>query len=100
MSGHFFGPTVVLCHKPTYDGWPDDVRAAVDEALAAATKAQREYAAAEEGVILEKFDTPQNEIITLSEEERAEFAAAVQPVVEATVSRYRNELFEFLPGAS
>lgn len=97
MSGHFFGPTVVLCHKPTYDGWPDDVRAVVDEALAAATKAQREYAAAEEGAILEKFDTSANEIISLSEDERAEFAAAVQPVVEATVSRYRDELFEFLP---
>ena len=98
FSGHFFGPTVVLCHKPTYDGWPDAVRAAVDGALATATAAQREYAAAEEGAILEKFDTSQNEIITLSEEERAEFAAAVQPVVEATVSRYRDALFEFLPG--
>ncbi len=98
FSGHFFGPTVVLCHKPTYDGWPDDVRAAVDGALAVATAAQREYAAAEEAAILQKFDTSENELITLSEEERAEFAAAVQPVVEATVNRYRDELFEFLPG--
>lgn len=98
FSGHFFGPTVVLCHKPTYDGWSGDVRAAVDGALAVATAAQREYAAAEEAAILQKFDTSENELITLSEEERAEFAAAVQPVVEATVSRYRDELFEFLPG--
>lgn len=98
FTGHFFGPTVVLCHKPTYDGWPGDVRAAVDGALAVATAAQREYAAAEEAAILQKFDTSENELITLSEEERAEFAAAVQPVVEATVSRYRDELFEFLPG--
>ena len=98
MSGHFFGPTVVLCHKPTYDGWPEDVRAAVDGALAAATAAQREFAAGEEAAVLEKFDTSQNEIITLSEEERAEFVAAVQPVVEATVGRHRDELFEFLPG--
>ncbi len=98
LSGHFFGPAVVLCHKSTYDGWPDDVRAAVDSALAAATAAQRKFAAAEEEVVLQKFDLSQNEIIPLSEEERAEFAAAVQPVVEATVNRFRNELFEFLPG--
>lgn len=98
FSGHFFGPTVVLCHKPTYDGWPDAVRAAVDGALAAATAVQREFAAAEEAAVLQNFDTSQNELITLTEEERAEFAAAVQPVVEATVSRYRDALFEFLPG--
>ncbi len=100
LSGHFFGPAVVLCHKPTYDGWPGEVRAAVDSALAAATAAQRDFAAAEEAAVLKKFDLSQNEIITLSEDERAEFAAAVQPVVEATVSRFRNQLFEFLPSGA
>lgn len=98
LSGHFFGPAVVLCHKDTYDGWPADVRAAVDSALAAATAAQRGFAAAEEAEVAQKFDPAQNEVITLSEDERAEFAAAVQPVVEATVSKFRNDLFEFLPG--
>jgi len=97
MSGHFFGPTVVLCHKPTYDGWPDDVRAAVDQALAAATAAQRSYAAAEEAAVLAKNDTSGNEIIELTEDERAAFVAAVQPVVAATVARHRDDLFEYLP---
>ncbi|NKB50471.1 MAG: hypothetical protein GKS02_14025 [Alphaproteobacteria bacterium] len=98
LSGHFFGPAVVLCHKQTYDGWPAEVRTAVDAALATATAAQRDFAAAEEAAVIEKFDPAQNEVITLTEDERAEFAAAVQPVVEATVGRFRNELFEFLPG--
>lgn len=98
LSGHFFGPAVVLCHKQTYDGWPAEVRAAVDSALATATAAQREFAAAEEAAVLQKFDPAHNEVIALSEDERAEFAAAVQPVVEATVGRFRNQLFEFLPG--
>ena len=98
LSGHFFGPAVVLCHKDTYDGWPAEVRASVDLTLAVATEVQRGFAAAEEAEVLQKFDPAQNEVITLSEDERAEFAAAVQPVVEATVSRYRDELFEFLPG--
>ena len=98
LSGHFFGPAAVLCHQPTYDGWPAEVRAAVDGALAAATAAQRDFAAAEDDTVLQKLDPSRNEIISLSEDERAEFAAAVRPVVEATVSRYRDELFEFLPG--
>jgi C4-dicarboxylate-binding protein DctP len=98
LSGHFFGPAVVLCHKQTYDSWPAEVRAAVDTALAAATMAQREFAAAEEAAVIAKFDPAHNEVITLSEDERAEFAAAVQPIVEATVGRFRDQLFEFLPG--
>ena len=98
LSGHFFGPAVVLCHKQTYDSWPVEVRAAVDSALATATAAQRQFATTEEAAVLQKFDPAQNEVITLSEDERAEFAAAVQPVVEATVSRFRDQLFEFLPG--
>lgn len=97
LTGHFFGPTVVLCHKETYDGWPDEVRAAVDAALATATAAQRGFAAAEDETILKELDPSQNEVITLSEDERAAFAARVQPVVESTVSRFRNELFEFFP---
>jgi C4-dicarboxylate-binding protein DctP len=83
----------VLCHRPTYDGWPDDLRAAVDQALAAATAAQRSYAAAEEAAVLAKNDISGNEIIELTEEERAAFVAAVQPVVEATVARHRDDLF-------
>jgi C4-dicarboxylate-binding protein DctP len=98
LSGHFFGPAVVLCHKDTYDGWPADVRASVDAALVTATETQRGFASAEEAEVLQKFDPAHNEVITLSEDERAEFVAAVQPVVEATVGRFRNELFEFLPG--
>ena len=98
LSGHFFGPAVVLCHHDTYEGWPADVRAAVDSALAVATVAQRDFAATEEADVERKFDPSQNEVITLSEDERVEFAAAVQPVVEATVSRFRDNLFEFLPG--
>ncbi|MBS29263.1 MAG: hypothetical protein CL566_10145 [Alphaproteobacteria bacterium] len=97
ISGHFFGPTVVLCHKATYDGWTDDVRSAADAALATATAAQREFADAEEAAVLANNDISGNEIINLTEDERAAFLAVVQPVVAATVARHRDELFEYLP---
>jgi TRAP-type C4-dicarboxylate transport system substrate-binding protein len=99
LSRHFFGPSVVLCHKAAWDGWSDEVRGAVAAALEAATAAQRSFADAEEGVILEKYDTSNNEVAELTEDERAAFAAAVQPVVEETVARHRDELFEYLPTA-
>lgn len=100
MTGHFFGPTVVLAHKESWDSWPAEVRAAVEAGLAAATVAQRGYAAAEDAELLAQIDPAKNEIINLSDDERAAFVAAVQPVVANTVSRFRDELFEYLPGLS
>lgn len=97
MSRHFFSPTVVLCHKETYDTWPDDIRTAVDGALVEATAAQRAFADAEEGRVLEQFDTSNNEIIELTDDDHAAFVEAVKPVVEATVARHRDDLFEYLP---
>lgn len=97
MSGHFFGPCVVLAHKKTWDAWPEDVRSAVQGALAVATPAQRGFAAAEDEAIKSRMDPAQNELIELSEDERAAFVSAVAPVVERTMSQFRDELFEYLP---
>ena len=97
MSGHFFGPCVVLAHKETWDAWPEDVRGAVQDALAVATPAQRGFAAGEDDEIRSRLDPSQNELIELTEEERAAFVEAVRPVTEKTMSRFRDELFEYLP---
>lgn len=97
MSGHFFGPCVVLAHKKTWDSWPEEVRTAVAESLAVATPAQRGFAAAEDDEIRSRMDPSRNELIELSEDERAAFVAAVQPVVDKTMGRFRDELFEYLP---
>ncbi len=96
-SGHFFGPCVVLAHKATWDAWPDDVRMAVEAALAAATPAQRGFAAGDDAEIAAKLLDAGNELIDLSEDERAAFVAAVAPVVERNLAGLRDELFEYLP---
>ncbi|MBO6782651.1 MAG: TRAP transporter substrate-binding protein DctP, partial [Alphaproteobacteria bacterium] len=97
MSGHFFGPCVVLAHKATWDSWPDDVREAVQAALAVATPAQRGFAAGEDHDMKARLAPLDNELIELTEEERAAFVAAVRPVVEETMRQFRDELFEYLP---
>lgn len=97
MSGHFFGPCVVLAHKKTWDAWPADVRQAVQEALAVATPAQRGFAAAEDDEIRSRLDPTQNELIELTEDERGAFVAAVAPLVEKTMGQFHDELFEYLP---
>lgn len=96
-SGHFFGPCVVLAHKATWDAWPDDVREAVENALAAATPAQRGFAAGDDEEIAAKLLDAGNELIDLTDDERAAFVAAVAPVVERSLAGFRDELFEYLP---
>lgn len=96
-SGHFFGPCVVLAHKATWDAWPDDVRAAVEAGLAAATPAQRGFAAGDDAEIADKLKAAGNELIDLTAEERAAFVAAVAPVVDRNLAGFRDELFEYLP---
>jgi TRAP-type C4-dicarboxylate transport system substrate-binding protein len=97
MSGHFFGPCVVLAHKDTWDSWPGGVRQAVRDALALATPAQRIFAAGEDAKFMAKLDPSRNELLDLSMDERAAFVVAVQPLVEKTMGQFCDELSEYLP---
>lgn len=96
LSSHFFGAAVLLCHKASYEGWPDEVRQAVTEAVGEATAAQRGFAAAEDAEILARLDPQENAVITLTDAERERFADAVQPVIEAQAERFGPALIDHL----
>jgi len=64
------------------------VQNAVEEAARQATALQLKLAAAEDEQILAKLDSRRNEVIHLTDAERAAFVAAVQPVL----LKYRREL--------
>lgn len=96
LSGHFFGSAALLCHAPSYESWPEDVREAVDAAATVATSAQREFAAAEDVAVLAEIDPDRNEIIHLSEDERAAFATAVKPLVDEQRERFGAKLIGYL----
>ena len=96
LSNHFFGPAVILCHKNTYDGWSSELKEIITSELAKTTDYQRTLAALEESEVIENFDLSKNTIYTLDENEVEVFSGKVQPIIEKTVHRFRNELFEFL----
>ena len=98
LTGHFFGSAALLCHKPSYDAWPAEVRAAVEEAAREATVAQRGFASGADAEVMALLDPAQNEIIHLNGEERAAFVAAVAPLVEEQVERFGAELLGYLAG--
>jgi TRAP-type C4-dicarboxylate transport system substrate-binding protein len=64
------------------------VQAAVDAAAREATAFQRQLAAAEDEHILKLLDPARNDLIRLSDTERAAFMRAVEPVL----AKYRRQL--------
>lgn len=96
LSGHFFGASAMICNASQYAAWPREVRAAVDESAPLATAYQHELAAAEDALILKKIDPLQNEIIELSQGERAAFVAAMEPVLATYRAKLDAKLFPML----
>lgn len=88
LTGHFWGASAFVCNAEQYRNWPRDVQAAVDAAAKKATAYQRQLAAAEDAAILKRFDPAKNELIQLTDAERAAFIKAVQPVLD----KYRKQL--------
>jgi TRAP-type C4-dicarboxylate transport system substrate-binding protein len=80
LTGHFFGASFLLCNARHYEGWPADVRAAVDDAAREATALQRRLAISEDEDVLAKLDPRENDVVHLTPAEHAAFVDAVQPV--------------------
>jgi tripartite ATP-independent transporter DctP family solute receptor len=96
LCGHFFGAAALLCHQDSYHRWPVDVQHAVTQAAAEATRAQRQFAAAEDDEVMSKLDPAQNEIVHLTETERTRFVHALAPLVSAQRAIFGDELFCYL----
>lgn len=82
LSGHFWGASALVCNAAHYRSWPKDVRDAVDASAREATAYQRRLAAAEDAEILPKLEAAGNEVIHLTDAERAAFLNSVEPVLE------------------
>ncbi len=87
LTAHFFGAAVLLCHKASWESWPEEVRRAVDESVAEATAAQRDFAAAEDDRVRSALASTDAQVVELTGDEHDAFRAAVAPVVEAQSRR-------------
>ena len=93
LSGHFYGMALVLANNAQFESWPDAVRDAIAEGMAMATAEQRKLAQAEDADILGKMDPAENEIVHLTDAERAAFKAAVDPLLAEQRKILGDELF-------
>ncbi len=93
LSGHFFGVSLLLVNNEMYQSWSEEVRAALDEAVAVATKAQREFAADEDVEMMAALAETETEVVDLSPEERAKFKAAVEPLLAEQRAALGEKIF-------
>jgi TRAP-type C4-dicarboxylate transport system substrate-binding protein len=96
LTGHFFGSAGLLCHRESFDGWPPPVREAVRAAVIEATAVQRRMAAEEDQTILARLSAEAIEPVQLSDVERAQFVAAVAPVLDRYRAALGADLFDML----
>ena len=96
LSGHFFGMVLLLIQNDTFTGWPEHVQSAVIESVNVATQAQRDFAAAEDADIMAALGSLDNEIIDLTECERATFRDAVAPLLAAQRDVLGEALFDLV----
>lgn len=96
LSGHFFGMVLLLCNNNSFESWADKVQRAVIDSAAEATVTQRALAAKEDEEILAKLDPTKNQIVELTDEERASFAQVTAPVVEKHRKVIGEELLSYV----
>jgi len=94
LTGHFFGASFFIANARQYAGWPEEIRAAVDDAAREATALQHRLAASEDEDVLAKLDPRDNDVVHLTAAEHAAFVAAVEPVLSRHRARLDPTLFE------
>jgi C4-dicarboxylate-binding protein DctP len=99
LSAHLFGVAPVLVNRERYDAWPKAVRAGVHATLAEATVAQHRFAREDDITCLGRLAAAGNQVLELSAAERAAFADAVAPVVDAERRRLDPDVLELLRAA-
>jgi TRAP-type C4-dicarboxylate transport system substrate-binding protein len=80
MTGHFLGIAPVLCNRARLSQWPEDVCAAIAEAMTEATAAQRRYAVEDDEICLAALKADGVAIVGPDELDRTAFIDAVADI--------------------
>ena len=92
LSNHFYISRPIFVHRPAFNGWPDDLKAAMQAAVKDAIVFQRELHVREEEDARRTIEAEGCQIAELSPDEQRAFAAAVQPIYGEARARYGDLL--------
>jgi len=96
LTSHFYISRPIFLHRPSFDGWPDDLQRAMRAAVTEAVTYQRRLAEEEHTQSRKIIEQAGCEIVELTPAEHAAFVAAVQPLLADAKKMYGAEMFALL----
>jgi len=97
LSSHFYLSRPIFLHRPSFDAWPAQLKAAIAAAIREAVLRQRAEAVEEETRAMAEILREGCEVIELDAEEHAAFATAVAPLRAEARNLYPRELLSLSP---
>src|SRR5215470_10088923 len=94
LTNHFYISRPIFVHRTAFDAWPAELRRAMAAAVTAAVAFQRELHVEEEKEAYKAIEAQGCELVELTTEEHAAFAAAVAPLTAEARATYGAELLD------
>jgi len=96
ISNHFYISRPIFLHRPSFDGWPSDLKEAMQRAVTESVTFQRDLHIREEDEAERTIRTEGGDIVTLDPDQHKAFAAAVQPIHAEARAELGGELFKLI----
>ena len=99
LSYHFYISRPIFLHRPSFEGWPESLRSAMQTAVNEAVAYQRKLAVEEHDESYKAIEAEGCEINALTPKEHEAFVAAVQPLLADARKTYGDAIFKMVPKA-
>jgi TRAP-type C4-dicarboxylate transport system substrate-binding protein len=99
LTSHFYISRPIFLHRPSFDAWPDDLKAAMQKAVTQAVAFQRKLAVEENEQSRKAIEDAGCEIVELNAQEHATFVEAVAPLTSDARKIYGEAMFKMVPKA-
>jgi TRAP-type C4-dicarboxylate transport system substrate-binding protein len=96
VTNHFYISRPIFLHRPAFDAWPPDLQRAMRDAVTRAIAFQRDLAIEEDAAARAAIEAAGCEITELTDDEHAQFRAAVAPLLTEARDTYGEELFAMI----
>lgn len=99
LSYHFYISRPIFLHRPSFEGWPESLRSAMQTAMNEAVAFQRKLAVEEHDESYKVIEAEGCEINALTPNEHEAVVAAVQPLLADARKTYGDAIFKMVPKA-
>jgi tripartite ATP-independent transporter DctP family solute receptor len=96
ISNHFYISRPIFLHRSSFDGWPADIKEAMQRVVTDSVAFQRELHVKEEEDAEKAIRAERCEIVTLDAKEHDAFAKAVQPIYAEARQTLSADLFKLV----